>query len=123
MTNQDVDAVLKILGPSVELLKGKTVQHKAPMVMQDIVVVLKEIWQYHKQVTLSIDIFCVNSIPYFVTLSLHICFLSMAHLSNRKIPTIFTALQGMHNYYLQRDFQTIDIFYVNSLPYFVTFSL
>ena len=43
--NQDVDVALKIWGPSVALLKGKTVQRKAPMVMQDIMEVPKEIRQ------------------------------------------------------------------------------
>jgi hypothetical protein len=38
-----------------------------------------------------------------------ICFLSVTHLPNRKIPTIFKALKAMHNYYLQRGFQIVFI--------------
>ena len=59
------------------LLKGKTVRRKAPVVIQDIVKVPTEIRQYHKSVTLSIDIFFVNGVLYFATLSLRICFLSV----------------------------------------------
>ena len=91
------------------LLKGKTVRRKAPVVIQDIVKVPTEIRQYHKSVTLSIDIFFVNGIPYFATLSLRICFLSVTHLTNRKIPTIFSALWAMHNFYLQKGFQIVFI--------------
>ena len=91
------------------LLKGKTVRRKAPVVIQDVVKVPTEIRQYHKSVTLSIDIFFVNGIPYFATLSLRICFLSVTHLTNRKIPTIFSALWAMHNFYLQKGFQIVFI--------------
>ena len=107
--SQDVDVALQIYGPSVALLKGKTVRRKAPMVMQDVVEVPKEIRLLHKRVTLAIDIFFVNGVPYFATLSLRICFLSVTHLSNRKIPTIFKALRAMHNYYLQRGFQIVFV--------------
>ena len=100
VTAQDVDVALKIWGPSVALLKGKTVRRKPPLVLEDIVEVPKELWQLHKRVTLTIDIFFVNSAPYFATLSLRICFLLVTHLQNRKITTIFKALKAMHNYYL-----------------------
>ena len=104
VTAEDVDVALKIWGPSVALLTGKTVRRKAPFVIQDIVKVPTELRQYHKKVTLSIDIFFVNGIPYFATLSLRICFLSVTHLTNRKIPTIFSALRAMHKFYLQKGF-------------------
>jgi hypothetical protein len=78
-----VDVALKIWGPSVALLKGKTVHCKAPVVIQDIVEVPKEIRQHHKRVMLSIDIFIINGIPYFATLSWRICFLLVTHLNNQ----------------------------------------
>ena len=109
VTSQDVDVALKIWGPSVALLKGKTVRCKPPFVMEDVIEVPREIWQLHKRVTLTIDIFFVNGVPYFVTFSLRICFLSVTHLQNRKIQTIFKALKAMHNYYLQRGFQIVFI--------------
>jgi hypothetical protein len=107
--HRDVDVALQIYGPSVALLKGKTVRKTAPVARQDVVEVPKEIRRLHKRVTLCIDIFFVNGIPYFATLSMKICFLSVTHLSNRKIPTIFKALKAMHNYYLQRGFQIVFI--------------
>ena len=43
MGPQDVDVALKIYGPSVALLKGKTVRKTPDVVTQDIVEVPKEI--------------------------------------------------------------------------------
>jgi hypothetical protein len=63
VTSKDVDVALKILGPSVAFLKGKTVHQKPPFVMKDVIDVPKEIRQLHKRVTLTIDIFFVNDVP------------------------------------------------------------
>ena len=64
---QDVDVALKIYGPSVALLKGKTVRQTAPLARQDIVEVPKEIRQLHKRVTLTIDIF-LSTVLHFLQL-------------------------------------------------------
>ena len=61
------------------------------------------------KVTLAIDIFFVNKVPFFITFSLKICFLSVTHLTSQKVPSIFKALQSMHNYYLQRGFTKVFI--------------
>ncbi len=79
------------------------------MVRQDVIEIPKEIWELHKDVALTIDIFFVNKIPFFITHSLVICFLSVMHLSNRKALTIFDALKSMCSYYLQRGFQIVFI--------------
>ncbi len=79
VTAQDVNVALKIWGPSVALLKDITVGRTPPVQVQDIVEVPKEIRENHKRVTLTIEFFFVNRVPYFVTLSLWICFLSDAH--------------------------------------------
>ena len=55
---EGVNVALKIWGPSVALLKGKTVHCTPPVVVQDIVEVPKEIRETHTRVTLAIDIFC-----------------------------------------------------------------
>jgi hypothetical protein len=85
------------------------VHQKPPFIMEDVIEVPKEIRQLHKRVTLTIDIFFVNGVPYFVTLSLRICFLSVTHLQNQKIDTIIRALKAMHNFYLQCGFQIVFI--------------
>jgi hypothetical protein len=69
VTVEDAVAALKIWGPSVAVLKGKTVRKRPEPVKTDIVSIPKEIRELHKEVTLTIDIFFVNKIPFFLTLS------------------------------------------------------
>ncbi len=100
---------IKVWGPSIAMLKGKTVRTTPLVVRQDVIKILKEIWKLHKDVTLAIDIFFVNKIPFFITYSLVICFLFVTHLSNMKALTIFDALKSMCSYYLQQGFQIVFV--------------
>ncbi len=98
VTVKDMGAAIKVWGPSIAMLKGKTVRTTPPVVRQDVIEIPKKIRELHKVVTLTIDIFFVNKIPFFTTYSLVICFLSVMHLSNRKALTIFNALKSMYSY-------------------------
>jgi hypothetical protein len=69
VTVEDAMAAYKIWRPSVAALKGKTVRKKLEPVKTDIVSILKEVRELHKEVILTIDIFFVNEIPFFVTLN------------------------------------------------------
>ncbi len=109
VTVKDMGMVIKVWGPSIAMLKGKTVMTTPPVVRQDVIEIPKEIRELHKDVTLTIDIFFVNKIPFFTTYYLIICFLLVTHLSNRKALTIFNALKSMCGYYLQQGFQVVFI--------------
>jgi len=86
-------------------LKGRTVCKAAKLVkVEDLIPIPKEMLAMHKDVTLGIDIFFVNKIPFFVTLSCNICFTLATHLADRKLDTIFIAFKKMYNYYLKRGF-------------------
>jgi hypothetical protein len=97
----DVKTATTVWGRNIAMLKGKTVRTTPPVVRQDVIEIPKEIRELHKMVTLAIDIFFVNKIPFFLTHSLLICFLLVTHLSKRKALTIFQALKAICNYYLQ----------------------
>jgi hypothetical protein len=103
VTVKDMGTAIEVWGPSIAMLKGKTVRTKPPVVRQDVIKIPKEIWELHKDVTLTIDFF-VNKIPFFTIYSLIICFLLVMHLSNRKALTIFNALKRMCGYYLWQGF-------------------
>ncbi len=109
VTDKDMGTAIKVWGPNIAMLKGKTVRMIPPRVRQDVIEIPKKIRELHKDVTLAIDIFCVNKIPFFITYSLVICFLSVMHLSNRKTLTIFDALKSMCSYYFQQGFQIVFI--------------
>ena len=106
---KDLRTATKVYGKSIAMLKGKTVRSAPPVVRQNVIEIPKEIWVLHKMVTLCIDIFFVNKIPFFITYSLVIRFLSVTHLSGQKALVIFKALKAMCNYYLQRGFQVVFI--------------
>jgi hypothetical protein len=95
---QDAEVTLKVWGPNVASLKGKTVRKAAkPVKVQDLIPIQKELLSVHKDVTMGIDIFFVNGIPFFVTLSRNIYFTSAPHLPDRKLSSIFRT--GISHHY------------------------
>jgi hypothetical protein len=99
---EDAMVAYKIWGPSVAALKGKTVRKRPEPVKTDIVSIPKEICELCKEVTLTIDIFFVNKIPFFLTLSRVLYFTTVTHLPDRSLDQIFKALKGIFYYYLQQ---------------------
>jgi hypothetical protein len=64
----------------------------------------KDILKLHRDVTLCADIFFVNKLPFFISLSRKIRFTAVNHLSDQKIATIFQAYQEIHIFYFKRGF-------------------
>jgi hypothetical protein len=109
MTIQYIDVATKIWGKNIAALKGKTTRSKTHPVARDYVKVPKELLKLHKEVFMTTDIFFVNNIPFFLTLSRHICFTAVNHLTDRTVPQIFKAFKEMHQYYLQRGFHITTV--------------
>jgi hypothetical protein len=97
---EDAMAAYKIWGPSVAALKGMTVRKKPEPIKTHIVSIPKEICELHKEMTLTINIFFVNEISFFVTLSRVLYFTTVTHLPDRSLGQIFKALKGIFYYYL-----------------------
>jgi hypothetical protein len=104
VTVQDVEAAFKIWGKNITALKGKTTWSKPNPVAGDFVKVPPELFKLHKEVFLTVDIFFVNKIPFFLMLSCKICFTAVNHLGNRTVPEIFKAFKEILQYYLHRGF-------------------
>jgi hypothetical protein len=64
VTVDDAMVAYKIWGPNVAALKGKMVWKKPEPVQTEIVHIPKDIHELHKEVTLGIDIFFVNQVPF-----------------------------------------------------------
>jgi hypothetical protein len=104
VTAQNIDVARKIWGKNIAALKGKNTRSKSISVARDYVKVPMELMKLHKEVFLATDIFFVNKIPFFLTLSRKICFTAVNHLVDRTVPQIFKAFKEMYQYYLQRGF-------------------
>ena len=106
---QDAKIAYRIWGPNIAELKGKATQKTPTSVELDIVQIPKEIRELHHCVSLSVDIFFVNNIPFLITLSRNVRFTTVTHLSDRLTQTIFKALRGIVLYYFQKGFQIIGL--------------
>ena len=69
----------------------------------------RELMKLLKEVFLTCDIFFVNKIPFFLTLSRKICFTAIKHLANRMVDAIFKAFKEHYTYYLQRGFRITTV--------------
>jgi hypothetical protein len=74
-------------------------------VARDFVKVPVELLKLHKEVYITANLFFVNKIPFFLTLSRKICFTAINHLADRPVPQIFKAFKEIYQYYLQRGFR------------------
>jgi hypothetical protein len=79
----------------------------------DFVKIPTELLKLHKEVFMTADIFFVNKIPFFLTLSRKMCFTAVNHLANQTVPTIFKAFKDICQDYLQRGFR-ITVLHVDS---------
>jgi hypothetical protein len=104
VTMQDVTTAHNKWGKNIAALTGKTTRHKSWHVTRDFVKVPNPLLKLHRDVTMSADIFFVNKIPLFLTLSRKICFTAVNHLANRTVKTIFKAYKEIHKFYLNRGF-------------------
>jgi hypothetical protein len=112
VTVRDIDVAISIWGKNVSALQGKTTRKKSIPVARDFVKVPKELLKLHREVFLTGDIFFVNQIPFFLTLSRKIYFTAVNHLANRTVPHIFKAFKEVYQYYLQRGFR-ITVFHAD----------
>jgi hypothetical protein len=109
VTVEDVDVAHTIWGKNIAALKGKTTRSKPDPVARDFVKVPAELLNMHRDVFLTVDIFFVNKIPFFLTLSRRICFTAVNHLADRTVAQIFKAFKEMYQYYLQRGFRITTV--------------
>jgi hypothetical protein len=104
VTVKHFDTALKIWGKNVVALKGKTTRTKPDPVARDFVKVLMELLKLHKEVYITANLFFVNKIPFFLTLSCQICFTAINPLADKTVLQLFMAFKEIYQYYLQRGF-------------------
>ena len=81
-----------IFGKDLGAIMGKTTRSRPAPVVSDVILLPPDILKAHKNVVLSADIFFVNGIAFFTTISQHIKFVTADRLVDQKGPTIVKAL-------------------------------
>ena len=77
--------------------------------IEDLVQVPKELIKLHRGIIMIEYILFVNTIPFFLTLSIKICFTVVHHLADRKSKTIYTAINEVYIYYRKVRFRIITL--------------
>ena len=110
VTSDDARRALKIYGPDVATLKGKTVkkQNQGIPNYQAYQIPAPIIAQYNN-VRLFIDIFWVNGSPYFHTISEWIKFRTVAAIPNRNRKTLLMEIKVIINMYETRGFNIMRV--------------
>ena len=92
LTARDVKNAEHIFGPDLGILKGKTVRRSSPVVTPNVIPAPSFLRAY-ADVTLAIDVMRVNGIPFLITVSRHLKFGSVHHLTNQSKDTLVAAIK------------------------------
>ena len=100
----DAKRAQKIYGEPVASLKGKTTRRKPPIVITDLVEVPKEIRDANQNVELSIDVFFINQIPFLISVSDTLKFVTTSYIPNRTTDVMVKTITILSNIYTRSGF-------------------
>lgn len=83
VTKRDIWNSIKIYGPHVGGLKGKSVRERPVRVKCEVMGIPEVIKVYHRELTLSIDLLYINKIVFFANISHNIAFTTVECLKDR----------------------------------------
>ncbi len=104
----DIDAAEDIFGPDVGSLKGKTVRRPTPHAPTKLIPVPMKLMKIYKDVTIAGDVFQVNWITFFATISHHLRFCTSEMITNQKASTLLNSIKQVRNFYAQRAFRIVN---------------
>jgi hypothetical protein len=108
VTIQDYRNALQLYGEDLGVLKGKTTRTKPEHITVDTTLAHPR----QRDIILSVDIMYFTGIPFLVTVSRNILFITATVLSDRKKHTIRTALQQVFRIYQGRGHRLDEIEFV-----------
>lgn len=109
VTRDDIEVAESVFGPSTLCVQGKQTRRPSPIHCQDVAVIPPQIHERHKHVHLCIDVFFVNKIPFLITPSEGVRFMSTECLPNRQQDTIFKALMRVRQIHNLQQFKTAQV--------------
>ena len=104
VTEDDVKRRFDIWIADIETIKGKSTRKTPDRVKINIVALPAEILEKNKIVTLDIDIFFTNKIPFLLSLGQAIILNTIQHLTDRKNDSLLAAITLICNLYYRRGF-------------------
>jgi hypothetical protein len=107
ITRQDAINAHAIFGRDVGSVKGKTTRRQLKGILRSVENsnIPKSIMEHYRYLTVCVDIMFVNKIPFFMSISRNICFITAEVLDNRRQATLIKALQRIHRIYSKRGFR------------------
>jgi hypothetical protein len=102
---QDVLNAADIFGRDFGTVQGKTTRRKLEGTRGSIFNIPRQIMEQYRNITLCIDITFVNQIPFFLSISQNIKFITVSVLANRKEASLSKALKEIHAVYRKRGFR------------------
>ena len=82
-----------IFGPDIAGVIGKTVRHDLYHVTIGCVAIPRDFLKLHKYINLVYDVMFVNKIPFMITMSLGIIFITVEHVTTRTTNQISKSLK------------------------------
>ena len=99
VTIDDINILLKIYGTSIPSLKGKSTRRSPPAANTDYIELPPELEDNNRQIELAADLFYIQSIIFLLTLSKHIKFYTICHISDRTISSLCDAFDQTFRIY------------------------
>ena len=109
VTRRDIDIAEQIHGKCKASIKGKTTRRQAPQVREEFSLVPEHVLTNYGNITLCCDIFYVNKVMFFATLSLHLKYRTVKAITNARKHTLLNALKQVINHYLSRGFKVTTV--------------
>ena len=104
VTIKDAMRAKRIIGPSAQESKGKTIRTKPIPVVTDYVAVPHAVFEENRNVTLSLDVMFVNRIPFLTSISWHLKFIPAETLHNRTTIQLVQCVTNVKALYTKRGF-------------------
>ena len=108
-TIQNIDVAQEIWIKDIDALKGKTTCNNTNVVAEGRIKIPRELQKLKKTVFLTAELFFVNGITFFISISRNIKFTEISHLSGRESTEIFKAFKIIFRFYLQSGFRITTV--------------
>ena len=104
LTVRDTQVAQKVCGPSTAMLKGETRRTTPAEVKINMIPIPRQTMEMHKDVTVDADIYFINSVPFFTSISHKMQCVTIENLADRKKATLLKAVQAVTDMCNKRGF-------------------